>query len=87
MVYKPQTDCVCCAYGDGAAVLDVRSNIYFTLDEVGATVWNILSDGADLEEIVAKVTEEYDVSAQACRPDIETFLGEMVENDLVVVMR
>ena len=83
MIYRPVPDCVACAYGEGIAVLNLRSNTYFSLDPVGATVWNALVEGADLGAIVAAVVEEFDVAPETCRADVEGFLAELAGSQLI----
>lgn len=84
MIYVARSDCVSCDHDDGVAVLDLRSNIYFTLDEVGGTIWDCLVDGADRDALVQTVVKEYDVTADVCQPDIEVLLKNLIEHDLIV---
>lgn len=72
-----------CAFGGGIAVLDTRSNQYFTLDEVGTTIWNLMEAPVDMGEIVDAVTSEYDVAEDVCREDIVTFLEAIDQHGLV----
>jgi hypothetical protein len=85
MIYRPHPDCVACEFGDGLAVLDIRTNLYFTLDEVGTAVWSCLSNGVSIDHIAAKVTEEFDTTPAECAPDIEVLLAQMLERRLVEV--
>ena len=40
MAYLVSPECVSCKVEDGIAILDLRSNTYFSLDPVGAAVWD-----------------------------------------------
>ena len=83
MNYRAFSNCVACDYADGIAVLNLQTNIYYSLDPVGATVWAALVPGADIATIVAAVTEEFDVTAEVCKPDIESLLSDMAAQNLV----
>ena len=40
MAYLVSPECVSCEVEDGIAILDLRSNTYFSLDPVGAAIWD-----------------------------------------------
>ena len=69
--------------GDGLALLDLRTNQYFSLNDVGAFVWQELQTPKRREEIVDAVTERYEVSAADCAPDIDALLEEFRDAALV----
>ncbi|WP_236016417.1 PqqD family protein [Salipiger abyssi] len=83
MIYRPKPDCMACAYGDGLAILDMKTNTYFSLDPVGATIWNALSNGADIDTLVAAVVTEFDVSPEICTADVETFVSTLMDESLL----
>ena len=47
------------------------------LNETVRFLWDLLAVGATLEELQAKLTEEYDVSAELAAADIEKFVGSL----------
>lgn len=57
---------------------------YLGLDTVGQRVWDLLAEPSDLDELVAMLTAEYDVSAEQCRTDVARFLEALEEHGLVV---
>lgn len=61
----------------GKAVYD--SNGLFVLNEVGAFLWNLLPQAADSEALLLALLEEYDVSPQQARRDIDDFLAKLRE--------
>lgn len=56
---------------------------YYGLRNVAASLWTHLAEPRTLEELVELVTAEYDVAPETCRPDIVTFLDELVAKELV----
>lgn len=58
-------------------------NGIINLNETGAFLWKILERGATEEELLAKMTEEYDVDEETARKDIDAFINKLQEAKLV----
>ncbi|MCL2541508.1 MAG: PqqD family peptide modification chaperone [Nocardioidaceae bacterium] len=56
---------------------------YLGLDEVGQRIWDLLERPATLEDLVATLTAEYDVSDADCARDVDSFLGALERHHLV----
>ena len=82
---RQRQDCVSCAYGDGIAILDLVSNTYFSLNDVGALVWEKIGSGATLETVLAAVTSQYEIATETCEPDIRALIADLLANNLVKV--
>ena len=63
--------------GDGLALLNLATNEYFSLNEVGAFVWSVLQTPRPRREIVRAVTEKYEVAPEVCAPDVDLLLEEL----------
>lgn len=59
----------------GRTVLEFNGLI--TVNEVGASIWNMLQKETTFETIVQRVLEEYDVAEKIAREDIEQFLESL----------
>jgi hypothetical protein len=69
---------------DGEAVLlHLGSGVYFGLDEVGARIWSLLAEGADLRTIARTVASEYAVDETRCAEDLLELLVELEKHALV----
>lgn len=70
---------------DGEAVLlHLGSGVYFGLDEVGARIWSLLAEGADLRTVARAVASEYAVDEGRCAEDLLGLVTEMERHALVV---
>ena len=49
----------------------------FALNEIGAFIWDILPTAETEEDIVKKITEEYEVSEETAAADTAEFLGKL----------
>ena len=69
--------------GGETAILHVESGIYFGLKGVGIDVWAMLEQSPTLDEIVARLTGEYDVDPARCREDVTALLDRLQAARLV----
>jgi hypothetical protein len=44
------------------------------LNDTGAFVWNLIKDGATKEDIVEKICNEYEISNEQAKSDLDAFL-------------
>ena len=58
-------------------LLDLQSENYFGLDEVGTRIWQLIKETDDLQAIFETLLAEYDVSEERLRQDLDTLLGEI----------
>lgn len=71
---------------DGEMVLlDMESENYFGLDEVGTAIWQAMQEYGSLQEVFNALLEQYDVDAEVLEADLEDFVGKLVESSLVEV--
>lgn len=66
-----------------AAILDPESGKFYSLNEVGARVWSLLSDGATFGSILEQLQSEYDVTAERLGADIEQLLRQFASAGLL----
>lgn len=66
-----------------AVLLEIESGVYFGLNEIGSRIWNLLVAHGDLERVLTDLLDEYDVSEERLRADLEAFLATLVERQLV----
>jgi len=71
---------------DGEMVLlDMESENYFGLDEVGTAIWQAMQEYGSLQEVFDTLLEQYDVEAEVLEHDLADFVGKLVESGLVEV--
>jgi hypothetical protein len=66
-----------------AALLDLRSRRFYRLNATGMRVFEGIRAGLGQAEIVARIAQEFEVSAEACQADVEGFLAQMEQADLI----
>lgn len=69
---------------DSATILlDISSGRYYTLDEVGARIWELCDGTKTVSEIAATLTEEYEASPGLIRSDLVELLDDLSSDGLV----
>lgn len=65
----------------GKTVLD--SNGLFVLNELGAFIWDLLSNAEDEETICKAILAEYDVSAEEAAKDVAEFMAMLRKMEII----
>lgn len=65
----------------GKLTLDFNGII--NLNETGAFLFELLQEGAEKEELLRKMLEEYDVTPEKAAADIDVFLKKVEEADVL----
>lgn len=55
----------------------VNLNGMMKLNESGVMLWNALADGCDFERLVSLITEEYDVTLEQAKVDVDEFISKL----------
>jgi Coenzyme PQQ synthesis protein D (PqqD) len=66
-----------------AAIIDFKSESYYGLDEVGATIWKLIAEPRTVGEICDAVVAEYEVDPEVCERDVLALLGKLAASGLI----
>lgn len=66
-------------------ILDLKSESYYGLNHVGATIWQSLQKPKTVSEIQDLILNKYDVESEQCDRDLITFLEELKHQGLIEV--
>ncbi|KAA3448975.1 PqqD family protein [Mesorhizobium sp. SARCC-RB16n] len=75
-------DAVACEFGEGLALLNLRSNIYYSLNGVGAFIWELIQEPKPIADIRSAVLARYNVDAERCKADVDALLKGLAETGL-----
>ena len=78
-------DQVSCDVGGEAAILQLASGVYYSLDAVGARIWALLQSPRSVREIRDTLVAEYDVPAERCERDLLGLLEALAAAQLIDV--
>ncbi len=65
--------------------LNLQNEQYFSVDEVGARMWQLLSEYGDTEQVLAALLSEYDVERSVLASDLNALIARLSEAGLIIV--
>src|SRR5579864_229659 len=76
-------DQVSCDLAGEAAILNIKSGVYYGLDPVGTQIWNLMQEPREVAEIQNAITDEYEVGPGRCARDLVGFLEKLLAEGLI----
>ena len=67
-----------------AAIINLKSGNYYSLDPVGAFVWAHIESGATVGEVVEKILGRYEARPAEVSRDVGSFLATLEQEELIV---
>lgn len=68
-----------------SVVLSLTSESYYGLDDTGTRMWNTLTTADSIQQAYESLLAEYDVDESTLRADFETFIADLVKNQLIEI--
>jgi hypothetical protein len=84
MHYRAIPEALVATLSDGAVLLNLQTKRYFSLNETGTRIWELVQKTADEETIVAKLLREYEVEEPMVRAEVRRILDELIEAQLIL---
>lgn len=84
MKYKAIAEALVATLSDGAVLLNLQTKRYYSLNETGTRIWEMVQQTADEESIVATLLNEYEVEETMARAEVRRILDELIEAQLIV---
>jgi len=72
-----------CVLGDGSALLDLKTYVYYSLNEVGAFVWDALEQPVRFDQLVGEVAAEFDAPRDRIAADLQRLVTQLDAAGLV----
>ena len=83
----PNREAVAAQVMDGEAIIiNLTNGIYYSLDDVGGAVWDLIDAEKPLVEIAVAMAGRYAVGASDVWGDLQALGAELVEEGLAVVL-
>ncbi len=74
---------LCKDLGDEAVLLDLETETYFGLNQVGSRFWKLLTTAPTIGDALAVIQEEYDVAPHELERDMSALIEDLVERGLL----
>ena len=69
---------------DGAVLLDIKQGVCFSMNPVGAKIWEMLKREYPLDEIASSLEQEFHVPRTQIEADIADFVAELRQRNLIL---
>ena len=66
-----------------AVLLNMSTQEYFALDEIGTEMWRLLMDTGDVEQIIGQLRDIYEVDEPTLRRDVESLVARLLDAGLL----
>jgi hypothetical protein len=66
-------------------ILNLRTGVYYGLDEVGARIWSLMQEPIRLTAIRESILAEYDVTADDCERDMLDLVAKLDAEGLIEI--
>jgi hypothetical protein len=84
MTYRLRIDNVLtCNVGQDSVVMDTVRGVYYSLNETGTFIWNMLKENASLDIIKDRLLDEFEVTPNQCQADIAQLIKELVSLEIL----
>jgi Coenzyme PQQ synthesis protein D (PqqD) len=85
MVIRRQGDWLCGKVGKELVMMSADKGHYIGLSEVGAHIWELIETPQEIDAVCARLVDEFDVTPEVCRTEVEAFLNELVKHGAVAL--
>jgi hypothetical protein len=84
--YRPNGDNLTSTVIDGEAIIvNLTTGVYYSTDQVGGTVWQMIEQGRSLEEMATALAGRYDTTRERALNDLAALVAQMLHEQLLVV--
>lgn len=70
---------------DELVMMSAEKGNYIGLSEVGARIWELIETPSEVDAVCARLQEEYEVTPETCRAEVQTFLNELVKHGAIAL--
>jgi len=71
---------------DGEKVMmSIESGEYFGLDPVGGRIWELIENPIQVNILIEKLLDEFEVEKELCEADTLDFLNQLLEKNLIII--
>jgi hypothetical protein len=71
--------------GGEVVILALQSGRYFSLNDVGSLIWNLMQEPKTVLQIRDAILDQYEVEVERCQQDILTLIRNLLAESLVEI--
>lgn len=70
---------------DEALLLNLKTEVFLSLDAVGASMWRVLTDAPTIQTAYETLLNEYDVDPDRLRHDLTALIDDLLRQGLITL--
>ena len=70
--------------GDELVMMSEQQGQYLGLNAIAADIWELLDTPKDFAQLCSALQQKYQVTTEQCETDVQRFLAQMCEHQLLV---
>jgi hypothetical protein len=78
-------DQLSCDLGGEAALLNLKTGLYYCLNPMGARIWKLIQQPKTLQEIRDTLVNEYEVEPARCESDLFALIKQLEVEGLIEI--
>jgi hypothetical protein len=71
--------------GEETAILNLKNGMYYTLDETGTWIWNLIQKEKTVGQIRDAILDIYEVDPESCEHDLFALLQDLAAEELIEI--
>lgn len=84
MFYKQNNNLASTELDEEICIFDPIEGNYLNLNSTGSEIWKLLENESNLEHVIEKLIEKYQIDYEICRKEVIDFLNSAVKSKIIV---
>jgi hypothetical protein len=80
---QPHPDVIAKRLDETAVLIDIGTNCIFELNETGAKVWELLTEGVSIDGIVRQLVEQFEVEEVQATDEVKRLITQLRTEGLI----
>lgn len=83
--YLKNPSVVCTELDDGAVLLNLDTKYYYSLNETGLRIWQIMDEVQNPMEIAKRLANEYEIDIEGAKASVVRLVEELEKEHLIIL--
>ena len=85
LIQRNETKFLASALGEEIVMMNTDNGDYIGVNNVGSEIWNMLTEPLRIDQLIEKLTENYDVTAEDAKTEVDEFVARMLKQEMIIV--
>jgi len=82
-IFQKCDDVISKKMDDEMVLVNLKSEIIYTLNETGAKFWELIEEGKSFGQIITELQAEYNITKEELTTELEAIVSQLVERGLI----